>query len=217
MLGARRREKLESVAGPLAAEAVVLDVANAESVDRFVRACPPEIDLLVNNAGGALGVDRMEEADDDRWLSMWESNVMGVARMTRGLLPALRSAPHGHIVVVTSVSAFETYVGGGGYTAAKHGARALTKTLRLELLGEPIRVTEICPGLTETEFATTRFYGDTRRAAEVYRGMTPLTGEDVAECVRWAATQPPHVNIDEIVVRPRDQATATLVHRRDAP
>jgi NADP-dependent 3-hydroxy acid dehydrogenase YdfG len=134
--------------------------------------------------------------------------------MTRRLLQALRSSGDGHIVNVGSIAGFETYAGGAGYTGSKHAVRALTRTLRLELLGEPIRVTEICPGLVETEFALVRFDQDEERAKQVYAGMQPLTAEDIADCIVWAVTRPPHVNIDEIVVRPRDQAAATVVHRR---
>jgi len=212
-LGARRSDRLAAVAQPLGAVALTLDVTVQASVDLFVAACPDRIDVLVNNAGGALGLDSVEELDEDRWRTMWETNVLGVARLTRSLLPALRRSGDGHIITVGSIAGFETYSGGGGYTAAKHAVRAITKTLRLELLGEPIRVTEINPGLVETEFSLVRFDGDSERAEAVYQGMTPLTGSDVADCVAWAATRPSHVNIDEIVVRPRDQATATRVHR----
>jgi NADP-dependent 3-hydroxy acid dehydrogenase YdfG len=135
-------------------------------------------------------------------------------RLTRALLPALKASGDGHVVNIGSIAGFETYVGGGGYTAAKHAVRALTRTLRVELLGQPVRVTEIAPGLVETEFSRVRFAGDEERAKSVYRGLDPLTAADIADCVVWATTRPSHVNIDEIVVRPRDQATATMVNRR---
>jgi len=135
-------------------------------------------------------------------------------RMTRLFLPKLLQAPAGHVIVVGSTSGFETYPGGAGYTASKQALRAVVKTLRQELLGQPVRVTEICPGLVETEFSLVRHGGDAERARQVYRGMQPLTGADVAECIAWAATRPPHVNVDEIVVRPRDQASSLQVHRR---
>jgi NADP-dependent 3-hydroxy acid dehydrogenase YdfG len=144
---------------------------------------------------------------------MWETNVLGTVRLTRALLPALVASGDGHIVNLGSTAAFETYAGGSGYTSAKHGLRALTRTLRLELLGRPVRVTEIDPGLVETEFSIVRFHGDRERAAAVYQGLQPLTADDVAECIRWAVTRPTHVNIDEIVLRPRAQATSTNVHR----
>ncbi|HEV2855452.1 MAG TPA: SDR family NAD(P)-dependent oxidoreductase [Thermoanaerobaculia bacterium] len=214
-LGARRLDRLEEVAGPIGATAFPLDVADAESVSAFVSRLPSQVHLLVNNAGAGLGLDRVESARDEDWQRMWETNVLGVLRVTRALLPALRASGDGHIVNLGSIAGFETYVGGAGYTGSKHALRALTRTLRLELLGEPVRVTEISPGLVETEFSLVRFAGDAERAKSVYRGLDPLTGEDIADCIVWAATRPSHVNIDEIVVRPRDQATATMVHRRD--
>jgi NADP-dependent 3-hydroxy acid dehydrogenase YdfG len=213
--GARRQDRLHEVTDAIGATALPLDVTDPESVAAFAAALPPQIHLLVNNAGGAHGLDRVENASEEDWRWMWEVNVLGLMRVTRALLPALRASADGHVVNVGSIAGFETYAGGAGYTGAKHAARALTRTLRLELLGEPVRITEIAPGLVETEFSLVRFAGDAERAAAVYRGYQPLTAGDVADCIVWAATRPSHVNIDEIVVRPRDQATATLVHRRD--
>lgn len=212
LLGARRIERLQAVAEPIGARFQELDVTDPDSVAAFVEPIA-KLDLLVNNAGGALGVDRIEAASDERWRTMWEVNFLGLARMTRSLLPALLASGEGHVVNIGSIAGFEIYPGGAGYTCAKHAVRALTKTLRVELVGKPIRVTEICPGLVETEFSMVRFDQDAEKAAAVYKGMTPLTSEDVADCIAWAATRPPHVNIDEVVVRPRDQATATVVHR----
>jgi NADP-dependent 3-hydroxy acid dehydrogenase YdfG len=214
-VGARRQDRLHEVADPIGATALPLDVSDAASVAAFAASLPPQVHLLVNNAGGAHGLDRVENAREEDWRWMWEVNVLGVMLVTRALLPALRASGDGHIVNVGSIAGFETYAGGAGYTGAKHAARALTRTLRLELLGEPVRVTDIAPGLAETEFSLVRFAGDAERAASVYRGLQPLTAEDIADCIVWAATRPSHVNIDEIVVRPRDQATATLVNRRD--
>jgi len=220
-LGARRRDRLDELAAKISssgapqATALELDVTDPESVAAFVGRLPETVHLLVNNAGGALGLDRIEDADEERWRIMWETNVMGVLRMTRALLPAITASGDGHVINVGSIAGFETYVGGAGYTAVKHAVRAMTKTLRLELLGRPVRVTEIVPGLVETEFSLVRFAGDAQRAQSVYRGMEPLLAADVADCIAWAATRPAHVNIDEIVVRPRDQATATMVHRRE--
>jgi NADP-dependent 3-hydroxy acid dehydrogenase YdfG len=213
-LGARRLDRLREVADPLGATALALDVTDSESVAAFVAALPAEIHLLVNNAGAAFGLDRIESARDEDWQRMWETNVLGVLRITRALLPSLKGSGDGHIVNLGSIAGFETYGGGGGYTGSKHALRALTRTLRLELLGEPVRVTEISPGMVETEFSMVRFAGDAERAQSVYRGIDPLVAEDIADCIVWAATRPSHVNIDEIVVRPRDQATATLVNRR---
>jgi NADP-dependent 3-hydroxy acid dehydrogenase YdfG len=213
VLGARRLDRLEELAAEIGGEAIVLDVTDPASVEAFtaaVSAC----DVLVNNAGGALGLDSIAAADEEKWLTMYESNVLGQMRMTRALLPKLIESGDGHVVGITSIAAIEPYVGGAGYNAAKHAQRAMLRVLRQELLGEPVRVTEIVPGMVETEFSLVRFDGDEEAAARVYEGMQPLSAEDVAECIRWALAQPAHVNIDEIVVRPRDQATATSVHRR---
>jgi NADP-dependent 3-hydroxy acid dehydrogenase YdfG len=220
VLGARRLERLREIAaeidarsGAAAATAWRLDVADPASVADFA-ARVPHVHLLVNNAGGALGLEPIAEAREDDWRTMWEVNVLGVMRMTRALLPALLASGDGHVINVGSVAGFETYAGGAGYTGAKHALRALTRTLRLELLGRPVRVTEIDPGLVETDFSRVRFHGDEERAAAVYRGVQPLVAGDIAECVVFAATRPSHVDIDEMVVRPRDQATAHHLHRR---
>ena len=212
VLGARRIERLREVAAEIGGEAIALDVTDPESVAGFADRVPA-CDVLVNSAGGALGLEAVAEADEERWRSMYEANVLGTVRMTRTLLPKLVESGDGHVVAVTSIAAFETYRGGAGYTAAKHAQRAALRTLRLELLGEPVRVTEIAPGMVETEFSLVRFGGDEEAAARVYEGMTPLSAADVAECIRWAVERPSHVNIDEIVIRPRDQASATEVHR----
>jgi NADP-dependent 3-hydroxy acid dehydrogenase YdfG len=216
-LGARRQDRLREIAEAIGATAISLDVTDAASVEAFAGQLPDALHLLVNNAGGAQGVERIEAAVDDKWRWMWETNVLGTMRVTRALLPRLRASGDGHVVNVGSIAGFETYVGGAGYTGAKHAERALTRTLRLELLGEPVRVTEVSPGLVETEFSLVRFAGDAERAKAVYKGMEPLIADDVADCIVWAATRPARVNIDEIVVRPRDQATATMVHRRETP
>lgn len=216
-VGARRLDRLREIAEPIGATAIALDITDAASVEAFAGQLPDALHLLVNNAGGAQGVERIDAAVDDKWRWMWETNVLGTMRMTRALLPRLRASGDGHVINVGSIAGFETYVGGAGYTGAKHAQRALTRTLRLELLGEPIRVTDVAPGLAETEFSLVRFAGDAERAKSVYKGMEPLTADDVADCIVWAATRPSRVNIDEIVVRPRDQATATMVHRREEP
>ena len=212
VIGARRLDRLEAIAEEIGGEAVTLDVADPESVEEFA-ARVPRCDVLVNNAGGAHGLEPLAEADEDKWRTMYESNVLGTMRMTRALLPQLIESGDGHIVSVTSIAGFESYRGGSGYIAAKHAQRSMLRTLRLELLGQPVRVTEVAPGMVETDFSLVRFGGDEEAARRVYAGMEPLRAEDVAECIRWAVAQPPHVNVDEIVVRPRDQATATEVHR----
>ncbi|MEM7051389.1 MAG: SDR family NAD(P)-dependent oxidoreductase [Acidobacteriota bacterium] len=216
VLGARRQQPLEDTASAIGARCHPLDVTDAASVAAFC-AHLEEVHLLVNNAGGAWGLDAVESASDERWEWMYRTNVLGTLAMTRQLLPKLVASGDGQIVNVGSTAGFEVYPGGAGYTAAKHALRALTGTLRLELLGQPVRVTAVNPGLVETEFSLVRFDGDAERAAAVYAGMNPLTAEDVAECIAWAATRPSHVNIDEIVVRPRDQATSTQVHREPPP
>ena len=216
VVGARRIERLERVAGEDGV-AMRLDVTDEQSVNEFVGEIKKRfgrIDVLVNNAGGAFGLNPIDHAVDDEWTRMWETNVLGLMWMTRASLPLLRRSKHGHIVNVGSVAGFETYVGGAGYTAVKHAVRAITKTLRLELNGEPIRITEIAPGLVETEFSLVRFHGDRKRAKSVYDGMKPLTAEDIADCILFAVTRPPHVDIDEMIVRPIAQATVTVVARK---
>jgi hypothetical protein len=216
VVGARRVERLRRVAGEEGL-ALRLDVTDKASVEEFVREVARRfgrVDVLVNNAGGAQGLNPIADAVDEEWEWMWKTNVTGLMWMTRACLPLLRKAKHGHIVNVGSIAGFETYKGGAGYTAAKHAVRAITKTLRLELNGEPIRITEIAPGLVETEFSVVRFHGDRKAAKAVYQGLKPLTAEDIADCVVFAVTRPPHVDIDEIVVRPVAQANVTTVARK---
>ena len=218
VVGARRVERLERVAGEDGI-ALRLDVTDEQSVSDFVRQVGKRfgrIDVLVNNAGGALGLNPIAEAVDDEWIGMWKTNVLGLMWMTRACLPLLRKAKLGHIVNIGSIAGFETYKGGAGYTAAKHAVRAITKTLRLELNGEPIRITEIAPGLVETEFSVVRFHGDRKAARSVYEGLKPLSADDIADCVVFAVTRPAHVDIDEIVIRPVAQANVTTVARKPA-
>jgi NADP-dependent 3-hydroxy acid dehydrogenase YdfG len=210
--GARRIARLREVTEPIGATAIALDVRDRASVEAFA-AQVPRCDVLVNNAGGALGLEPMAQADEEHWRQMWETNVLGLMLVTRALLPKLEASGNGHIVNVGSIAGFETYAGGAGYTSVKHGVRAISRTLRLELLGKPVRITEIDPGMVETEFSVVRFGGDAERAAKVYEGIMPLTGDDIADCIAWAVTRPRHVNIDEMVVRPVAQATATQVAR----
>lgn len=214
VLGARRMDRLVELATEIGGRALPLDVTDRGSVQAFAEHVP-ECRVLVNNAGGAKGRHLVAEADEEAWRWMIEVNYLGTVRVTKAFLPALERSGDGHLVIVGSVAGFETYPAGAGYTAAKHAERALTRTLRLELLGRPIRVTEISPGLVGgTEFSVVRFEGDMDRVRSVYEGLTPLTPEDVGDCIVWAVTRPSHMNVDEIVVRPRDQATATQFHRR---
>jgi NADP-dependent 3-hydroxy acid dehydrogenase YdfG len=211
--GARRVDRLLEVTEPVGARGLALDVTDQDSVDTFC-ASVSRCSVLVNNAGGALGLQPAAEADDDQWQRMYDTNVMGTVRMTRALLPHLEASGQGHIVNIGSIAGLETYPGGAGYNAAKHALRAVTQVLRQELLGRPVRVSEIDPGMVETEFSLVRFDGDADRAAAVYEGVEPLTADDVAECITWVVTRPPHVNIDQLVVKPLDQASAGRVHRR---
>jgi NADP-dependent 3-hydroxy acid dehydrogenase YdfG len=213
LAGARRIERLQALADETGARWMRLDVTDPSSVASFCEEID-SVNVLVNNAGGAKGLAPLARADDADWTWMYEANVLGLMRVTRALLPALEASGDGHIVNVGSIAGIETYEGGAGYTAAKHAVRAITETLRLELVGRPIRVSEIAPGLVETEFSLVRFGGDEERARAVYQGMTPLTAEDVAECIAWTVSRPSHVNIDVMVVKPRDQARAAIVHRR---
>ena len=214
VLGARRVERLAEVASAIGdrARALALDVTDAASVEDFC-AQVAECRVLVNNAGGALGRDPVAGADESQWTWMYDANVLGVMRMTKSLLPKLIASGDGHVITIGSIAGIEPYPGGAGYNAAKHAVRAVMDVLRMELLGQPVRVSEIDPGMVETEFSIVRFGGDEAAAAKVYEGMTPLTADDIAECIAWVATRPSHVDIDQMVVRPRDQARATMVHR----
>jgi len=188
--------------------------ASRAAVDEFATAFR-SIGVLVNNAGGALGADSVATGDPADWRTMYETNVIGTLNLTQALLPRLVESGDGTVVVVSSTAGHGTYEGGGGYVAAKHGAHVLAETLRLEIVGQPVRVIEIAPGMVRTdEFALTRFGGDQDRAAKVYEGVAePLTADDVAETIRWAVTRPHHVNVDLLVLRPRAQASNTKVHR----
>ncbi|MET9445403.1 SDR family NAD(P)-dependent oxidoreductase [Streptomyces sp. NPDC006610] len=219
VLTARRAERLESVAKEIRndggdARISPLDVTDRDAVLAFAEQLPA-CDVLVNNAGGAYGTEHIENADPGDWRSMYEVNVVGALHMTQALLPSLKASGDGVVVVLSSTASFTCYEGGGGYSAAKHGAHVLAETLRLEVCGEPLRVIEIAPGMVHTEeFSLNRYRGDLNRAASVYAGVPdPLVAEDVADVVTWAVTRPPHVNIDLLVVRPRAQAAQHKVHR----
>jgi NADP-dependent 3-hydroxy acid dehydrogenase YdfG len=212
VLGARRVDRLKVIADEISGTAIELDVTSAPSVESFLDAVP-EANVLVNNAGGARGLATVAEADEEHWRWMWETNVLGTLRGTKGLLPKLIASGDGHVVTVTSIAAFEAYDNGSGYTSAKHAQSALHRTLRGELLGQPVRVTEILPGMVETDFSVNRFDGDAERAAAVYQGVTPLTADDVADVIAFAVTRPSHVNLDRIELKPRAQASASRLHR----
>jgi NADP-dependent 3-hydroxy acid dehydrogenase YdfG len=226
VVGARRADRIEAVATEIGARSHPLDVDDAGSVARFAAFVGATDDdeggavgpsrLLVNNAGGALGWAPVADADEQQWRAMYETNVLGAVRMIRALLPLLEAHGDGTIVTVGSIAGQEPYPNGAGYNAAKFAVRAVMSALRQELLGRPVRVCEVDPGMVETEFSLVRFGGDAERAAAVYEGVTPLTADDVAECIRWMAARPPHVNVDQLVVLARDQAGARQIHRRGA-
>ncbi|WP_309134808.1 SDR family oxidoreductase [Cellulomonas sp.] len=213
---ARRADRLDALAAETGASAVVADVTSAADVDALVAHVRESggLDAVVNNAGGAFGLDPVEHADVEQWRAMYELNVLGTLRVTQGVLPLLRERGGGDVVVVTSTAAHGAYPGGAGYTAAKHGERMLSETLRWEIVGEPVRVIEIAPGAVATEeFSLVRFDGDAERAAQVYAGYEPLVAEDVADAIVWTLTRPAHVNVDLLVVRPRAQANNTTTAR----
>ena len=212
---ARRADRVQALAEEIDGLAVTCDVTDRDSVAGLAEAAGPEVHVLVNNAGGAFGSDPVETADPAEWRAMFEVNVLGTLQVTQAVLPALRASGDAVIVNVGSTAGRIAYEGGGGYTAAKHGTQVMTETLRLELVGEPIRISEIAPGMVRTdEFALVRFDGDQGKADAVYAGVPdPLVAEDVADAIGWIATRPSHVNIDELVIRPRAQAAQHKVHR----
>lgn len=212
VVGARRMDRLDMLAGEIGGTALPLDVTDVDSCEAFCAAIP-RLHVLVNNAGGAKGSTSVMDADEEQWRWMWETNVLGTLRLVRGLMPVLIATGDGLVVTITSVAALEAYDNGSGYTTAKHAQAVLHRTLRGEHLGEPVRFTEIAPGMVETEFSTVRFDGDEKKAEGVYRGLTPMVAQDIAEIVGFAASRPPHVNLDQIVVKPRDQHSAMRAHR----
>jgi len=215
---ARRQARVEALASEIGGRAIVCDVTSAESVAALAAAVGPSLDVLVNNAGGALGQDALGAADIDEWTTMFDVNVVGTARVTKALLPALEAA-QGTVIFITSTAAEAPYEGGGGYCGAKAAERSMAGALRLELSGLPIRVCEISPGMVHTdEFSLKRFHGDQAKADAVYAGVPgPLVADDIADAVAWVATRPPHVNIDRMVVRPVAQAANHKVFRGEYP
>lgn len=216
---ARRADRIEAIASEIGGTAVTCDVTDEASVAALARAVGPRLDVLVNNAGGALGTDPVIAADADQWRTMYDVNVVGTMQVTQALAPALVASGAGTIVNIGSVAGHAVYEGGGGYVAAKHGLAAITETLRLELNGQPVRVTEIAPGMVRTEeFSLVRYGGDQALADAVYAGVDqPLTAEDIADAVRWVVTRPPHVDVDLMIIKPRAQAAPHKVHRTHPP
>jgi NADP-dependent 3-hydroxy acid dehydrogenase YdfG len=220
VLAARRLDRLKEVAAKIAdaggsAQVSQADVSDRPQVDALAAALH-RCDVLIANAGGALGADQVADASADDWLTMYESNVLGTLHTVQALLPKLIESGDGTVVIMSSTAGFAAYEGGGGYVAAKHGTHAIAATLRLELCGQPVRVIEIAPGMVKTdEFSLTRYRGDAEEAAAVYAGVPePLTAEDIADAVTWAVTRPSHFNVDLMVLRPRAQAAQHKVYRQ---
>jgi len=222
ILTARRRERLEELVQNLhlISENVYLlklDVRDRSAVESAISGLPPEwsnIDILINNAGLSRGLDKLQEADFLDWEEMIDTNVKGLLYLTRFIVPGMINRGRGHVINLGSIAGHQTYPGGNVYCATKAAVKAISEGLKQDLIGTPIRVTSVDPGMVETEFSNVRFHGDTERAQRVYQGLTPLTPDDVADVIFFCATRSPHVNINEVILMPVDQASATLVHRQ---
>lgn len=224
LLLARRKARLDALARTLAAEHGVrtttaeLDVRDQGSVERFFGSLPPEwrtIEVLVNNAGLSRGLHKLNEGRLEDWEEMIDTNLKGLLYVTRAVLPGMVERNSGHVINIGSIAGHQTYPGGNVYSATKFAVKGLTRSIRMDLLGTAVRVSSVDPGLVETEFSRVRFRGDAARAAKTYEGLKPLTAQDVAEAVLFCATRPAHVNINEIMITPVDQASATMVHRKN--
>lgn len=225
ILSARRKQQLQDLADQLQTEyqtetyLLPLDVQQADAVNRSIGELPDgwqAIDVLINNAGLSRGLDKQYEALLQDWEEMIDTNVKGLLYMTRAIVPGMVARERGHVINVGSIAARYTYPGGSVYCATKAAVKVLTEGLKIDLLGTPVRVTNIEPGFVETEFSDVRFRGDEKRAKKVYSGMTPLTPDDIADVILFAATRSPHVNISELYMVPTDQSTGTLIHRRSS-
>jgi 3-hydroxy acid dehydrogenase / malonic semialdehyde reductase len=226
LLLARRRDRLEKLALDLEQEFgcaihwLPLDVSDRPTLEDALQSLPEAwtaIDILVNNAGLSRGLDKLHEGSIQDWEEMIDTNLKGLLYVTRAVLPGMVHRGRGHIINIGSVAGHQTYPNGNVYCATKAAVRTLSEGMRLDLLGTPIRVSSVDPGMVETEFSEVRFRGDTERAEKVYQGLTPLTAEDIADVVFFCATRPAHVNISEVLVMPTDQASPTLVHRKRQP
>jgi 3-hydroxy acid dehydrogenase / malonic semialdehyde reductase len=225
ILTARRRDRLEQLADRLKQQfstqthLVSLDVSDRDQVNSALQALPADwaaIDVLVNNAGLSRGLDKLHEADIQDWEEMIDTNVKGLLYVTRSLVPGMVERGRGHVVNIGSIAGHQTYVGGSVYCATKAAVKSLSEGLKLDLLGTPVRVTSVDPGMVETEFSQVRFRGDGDRASSVYKGVIPLAPEDIAEIILFCVTRPAHVNISDLIVLATDQGSATLVHRRNS-
>ncbi len=225
ILTARRRSRLEELSAELERSAdtpsflLELDVRDQTSVESAIAGLPPEwreIDILINNAGLSRGLDKLHEGKIDDWEEMIDTNIKGLLYVSRAVIPDMVKRGRGHVINIGSIAGHEVYPNGNVYCATKFAVRALSKAMRIDLLGTGLRVSNVDPGLVETEFSLVRFRGDTERAKKVYQGYTPLSPDDIAEAVVYCATRPPHVDISEIVVMPTDQASTSLVNRRSS-
>jgi NADP-dependent 3-hydroxy acid dehydrogenase YdfG len=223
ILAARRAGRMEELGEKLRARTDVLllelDVRDRAAVEARIAGLPEEwrdVDVLVNNAGLGRGLDRLQDGSPDGWDEMIDTNVKGLLYVTRAVLPGMVARGRGHVINLGSVAGHEVYTGGAVYCATKHAVRALTQGIRLDVVGTGVRVSTVDPGMVETEFSVVRFHGDHDRAKNVYRGMTALTADDIAETIVWVASRPPHVCIDEVIIKPTDQASSTVVHRSPA-
>jgi 3-hydroxy acid dehydrogenase / malonic semialdehyde reductase len=222
ILAARRIEKLQQVVEslniqPANVHLIQLDVRDRIAVESAISHLPAQwsnIDILVNNAGLSRGLDKIHEADVQDWEEMIDTNIKGLLYVTRYVLPGMVQRNKGHIINIGSIAGHQTYPGGNVYCATKAAVKSISEGLKLDLIGTQVRVTSVDPGMVETEFSNVRFHGDNQRADKVYQGLTPLTPDDIADVIFFCATRPPHVNINEVILMPVDQASATLVNRR---
>jgi 3-hydroxy acid dehydrogenase / malonic semialdehyde reductase len=223
ILAARRLERLQQLADTLSKDfntevhLLQLDVRDRSAVESAISNLPPswsEIDILINNAGLSRGLEKLHEGNFENWEEMIDTNVKGLLYLSRYVVPGMVNRDRGHVVNLGSIAGHQTYPGGNVYCATKAAVRAISEGLKQDLLGTRVRVTSVDPGMVETEFSEVRFHGDTERASKVYEGVTPLTADDVADVIFFCVTRSPHVNINEVVLMPVDQASATLVNRR---
>ncbi|MEA5552159.1 SDR family oxidoreductase [Anabaena cylindrica UHCC 0172] len=222
ILAARRWKRLQELAENLNITAdkihlLQLDVCSCSSVESAISNLPPDwsnIDILINNAGLSRGLNKLHEGDVQNWEEMIDTNMKGLLYVTRHIVPGMVARGRGHVINLGSIAGHQTYPGGNVYCATKAAVKAISEGLKQDLLGTPVRVTSVDPGMVDTEFSQVRFHGDTERAKKVYEGLTPLTADDVADVIFFCATRPAHVNINEVIVMPVDQASATLVNRR---
>lgn len=222
LMSARRLDRIEALAAELkkehgvAAHAFQLDVRDQPAVEKAMAGLPPEwqaIEVLVNNAGLSRGLDKLHEGRLQDWEEMIDTNVKGLLYVSHAVIPGMVKRGVGHIINLGSIAGVEVYPGGNVYCATKAAVRSISQGMRLDLLGTPLRVTNVQPGMVETEFSMVRFHGDQARADKVYGGLTPLTPDDIADAIVYAATRPPHVNIVEMLITPQAQASTTMSYR----